>query len=275
MSSGIRRYPDVDAVSGCIRDVVTTAILPRFQRLAHGDIREKSGPHDLLTVADLEAERMLTSRLSALMPGSIVIGEEAVAGNPRLVDALREPTPAWLIDPIDGTANFAAGIPLFGTMIALVVNGETRMAWIHDPIRGVTLTAESGSGAYAEGRRLKVAAPKSLAHMAGVANLRYGERDLAARIGARADRVAALVNFRCAAQDYVNLAEGRLHFAFYQRLNPWDHAPGVLIVTEAGGYARRLDGTPYRPTDPPFSGPFVVASDEQSWHWLRAALFAP
>lgn len=275
MTVGIHRYPDVDAVSGYIRDVAATAIMPRFQRLAHGDIREKSGPHDLLTVADLEAERMLTSRLSALVPGSIVVGEEAVAENPRLLDALHDPTPAWLIDPIDGTANFAAGIPLFGTMIALVVNGETRMAWIHDPIRGVTLTAERGGGAFAEGWRLTVAAPKSLAHMAGVVSLRYGDRGLAARIGERADRVAALLNFRCAAQDYAAIAEGRLHFAFYQRLNPWDHAPGALIVAEAGGYARRLDGTPYRPSDPPFSGPFVVASGEQSWHWLRAELFAP
>src|SRR5919106_4920939 len=97
-----------DKVETLMREAAANAILPRFRRLQHHEIEEKT-PGELVTAADREAERILSAGLSALLPGSLVIGEEAAAADPALISRLADGGDIWLVDPLDGTANFAAG----------------------------------------------------------------------------------------------------------------------------------------------------------------------
>lgn len=272
------RLPDSDRVAAVIAEVAAEVILPRFRALHHGDISEKTSPSDLVTIADVEAEQRLTPLLSALAPGSVVVGEEATSAKPELIEAVKGEGPVWLVDPVDGTLNFAAGLALFAVQVAFVVGGETLACWIHDPVRGITAMAERGAGAVLRGepegeRRLKVAQPASLAHMAGSPNFRFAEPALAERVAGRLRRLGSLLMLRASAQEYLAMAEGRMHFAVYHRLYPWDHAPGTLLVEEAGGIARHVDGSRYRAADPPFGSGLIVTPNEESWRWLRDALF--
>ena len=146
---------DMDHVSGLIRAAVEAKILPRFRNLAAGEIAQK-GPNDPVTIADIEAEEMLSRLLLEAYPETLVIGEELVSREPATLDALLGDTPVWVIDPVDGTMNFADGNPVFGTILAYVVGGQTKAGWIHDPINSVTVTALLGGGAWSDGRRLEV-----------------------------------------------------------------------------------------------------------------------
>jgi fructose-1,6-bisphosphatase/inositol monophosphatase family enzyme len=260
---------DIEAVAALIRAAAAEQIMPRFQCLDAGDIEEKS-PGDLVTIADLETERVLTPQFEALMPGSLVIGEEAAAKDPAILRRLDGEDSVWLIDPVDGTANFAAGMPLFASMVSLVRAGEVEASWIHDPVADVMAVAARGAGAWLDGRRLKVAAPIPAASMSGSLTLRFGDRELVRRIAGHADRVGSVFSLRCAGQEYLTLVRGRAHFALYHRLLPWDHAAGYLLHREAGGYGRRLDGSAYSPRL--HDGGILLAPDEASWHALHQIL---
>lgn len=281
---------DMEAVGDLLRQAGREIIMPRFRRLRVDDIREKAQA-DLVTIADEEAEAFLTPRLEALLPGSRTVGEEAVSANPALIGLLGEPGYHWVIDPIDGTASFAAGCALFACMVALVKDGDAVAGWILDPPTGRLYMAEKGAGAVLREpdgslQRLRTANPPSLAHIAGVANFRMKDRDLAARIAYRLDRTAGVLNMRCSGQEYPAMALGQIHYGIYGRCIPWDHAPGALLLTEAGGVVRRLDGTPYRASDPPagalhraadkpWGSPMLAACGEDQWNWLKTGLFDP
>ena len=253
---------DADAVTRIIREVAQEVILPRFQRLAAEDIREKKGPNDLVTIADTEAEHLLTGRLTGLLAASTVVGEEGVAADPSVLDRLAGGGPVWIIDPVDGTLNFAKGRPRFGVIVALVVDGVTRQGWIHDPLADHTAIAETGQGAWIGDRRLIVAAATPLHALRGSAGWRRHDR-LTAGVG-------KLVNQGSAAHDYLDLLDTRLDFAFFRQLNPWDHAAGVLMHQEAGGHSAYLDGTPYRPRP---GGPgLLLAPSADSWRALADLL---
>ncbi|HWT09899.1 MAG TPA: inositol monophosphatase family protein, partial [Roseomonas sp.] len=167
---GAARAADVAAL---LRDAARAEILPRFRRLAQGAVRTKSGPLDLVTDADEAAERVIEAGLARLFPGCVVVGEEAAAADPSVMDRLADADLAFVVDPVDGTANFAAGLPLFATMAAAVVKGEVVGAWIHDPLGDDTAIALRGEGAWIadpEGRPmadLRVAAPAPLERMVG------------------------------------------------------------------------------------------------------------
>ncbi|OYV32064.1 MAG: inositol monophosphatase, partial [Acidocella sp. 20-61-6] len=125
---------EIDAVVALLRAVAGAEILPRWRRLGAGDVRTKSGPLDPVTVADEAAERALTAGLNRLFPGDDVLGEEAVSKDFSRLERLKQPGRVWLVDPIDGTANFAAELPLFGVMAALVEADEVKAGFIYDPL---------------------------------------------------------------------------------------------------------------------------------------------
>lgn len=265
---------DMDAVRLLMEEAARTTILPHFRKLEAKQIDQKAGPHDVVTVADKASEDFLTPRLQALLPGSTVVGEEASSADETIMDALRRPGYAWLIDPIDGTANFAVGNQLFAVMVALVKDGDAVAAWIYDPIRNICAMAQKGQGAVmreADGATRKVTMPKppSLAHISGAPNLRYGDRDFAGRIAHRMDKTAGVMILRCAGQEYLAMLDGHFHYAIYNRAMPWDHTAGCLLITEAGGIAKRLDGSLYRAADRPFISPLLVACGEEQWGWLK------
>src|SRR4029077_6332694 len=125
---------------------------------------------DLVTEADEAAERMITAGIVKQFPGCVVVGEEATAADPSRLNLLANADLAFVVAPVDGTANFAAGLPLFGVMAAAIVRGEVVAAAIHDPICDDTALAIRGEGAWSEasdGRRtdLHVASPVPLAEM--------------------------------------------------------------------------------------------------------------
>jgi fructose-1,6-bisphosphatase/inositol monophosphatase family enzyme len=260
--------PDSERVARLIAETAAAEIMPRFRHLEREEIREK-GPGDLVTTADLAAEQRLGAALHDLLPGSCVVGEEGVAADPALLSALDGSDPVWLVDPIDGTGNFAAGRPVFATMVALVRCGSTLMGWIHDPVSGLTASASAGEGAWRAGRRLHVATAP-LPGADGSTGIWRGNRRLGRRLAKRPDLVSAVFDLRCAGQEYLALAEGTAHFALYNKLNPWDHAAGQLLHREAGGSSALLDGTPYAPR--PGATGLLLAPDATSWETLRRCL---
>jgi fructose-1,6-bisphosphatase/inositol monophosphatase family enzyme len=264
-------------VAALLRDATRAEVMPRFRRLAPGDIRAKTGPLDLVTEADEAAERMIAAGLLAMFPGCLVVGEEGTAAEPGLLDRLADAPLAFVVDPVDGTANFAAGVPLFGCMAAAFVAGQCVAAWIHDPMGDDTAMAARGGGAWVAGptgqrlAALRVAERLPVAQMIGAISWGYFAEPLRSRIPGRLPRLAAAVNFRCAAHEYRLIASGQGHVAMYHRLMPWDHAPGALIHAEAGGYAALLDGQPYDPARHR-SGGLLLAPDREGWEQTHAAL---
>jgi fructose-1,6-bisphosphatase/inositol monophosphatase family enzyme len=162
---------------------------------------------------------------------------------------------------VDGTSNFAKGNPRFAVIIALVVDGITRMGWIHDPVAGRMVIAEQGGGAWLGERRLSVLPSAPLDRMAGSVKR---AAHLVAKIGSVGRKGSA-------AHDYLDLATGRQHFAHFRRLMPWDHAAGVLIHQEAGGFAMMLNNSPYTPVLHA-DGQLLLTPGEQSWREISALM---
>jgi fructose-1,6-bisphosphatase/inositol monophosphatase family enzyme len=266
---------DLAVVESVLRDAARAEIMPRFRRLGAGDVRAKSGPLDLVTAADEAAEHAITAALRRAFPGCLVIGEEAATADPALLDGLGGADLAFVVDPVDGTWNFAAGLPLFATMAAAIVRGEVVGAAIHDPVGDDSALALRGEGAWTQspdGRHqdLRVIAPAAVAAMSGTVSWRYlppGERAMVCR---NLPRVDACWDYRCAGHEYRLLAGGRCHFLVFNRLWPWDHAPGWLLHREAGGYAAQFDGAPYSPMVT--TGGLICTPDAASWQALRSAL---
>lgn len=260
--------PDPAEVSAAIRTVAAAEILPRFGKLADAERWEKK-PGSWVTVADTAAEAALIAALTSILSGSVVIGEEAVEETPALLQQLTEDRPAWLVDPVDGTANFAAGKPIFAVMVALVIGGETQAGWIYEPLSDVMYWAVAGQGAWRDDAPISAAQAAAPDAMAGSLGARL-RRD-----PALSGRFARIENLQCCGIEYARLASGGLHFAHYRRLKPWDHAAGALLHREAGGYSARLDGTPYRPGETQGEeGGLLLAPDPATWRDL-AALIQP
>lgn len=263
------------ALDAILRDAARAEIMPRFRRLAEGDVRAKSGPLDLVTEADEAAERKITAALLVQFPGCVVIGEEAASADPSLLTRLQDADLAFVVDPVDGTSNFAWGLPLFATMAAVLIRGEVVGAVIHDPVGHDSAMALRQQGAWTQHEDghhadLKVAAPVPLAQMVGGASWRFLPGDLGLQVAARLPRVAASFSYRCAGHEYRILAAGHCHYLLYGRLLPWDHAPGWLLHQEAGGYAACFDGTFYRASS--YDGGLICTPDADSWQILHEAL---
>lgn len=266
------------AVAALLRDASRSEIMPRFRKLAPEAVRTKSGPLDLVTEADEAAERLIEAGLTALFPSCVVVGEEGTAADASLLQKLAGAELAFVVDPVDGTANFAAGVPLFGCMAAAFVRGEVAAGWIHDPLGDDTAMAVRGEGAWVEdyaGTRLgamQVAAPAPVGRMVGAVSWGFMPGEMKARVVSRLPRLAGTVNYRCAAHEYRLAAGGHAHLLVYNKLMPWDHAPGWLIHREAGGFSARFDGSEYL-AGHHVTGGLICAPDRASWEEAHAALF--
>jgi fructose-1,6-bisphosphatase/inositol monophosphatase family enzyme len=280
---------DPETVRRFVEETAAEEIIPRFRRLADHEIRAKEGG-ELVTAADVASEARLTRLLQDHLPGSCVVGEEAVAERPEVLELVRGSDPVWLIDPVDGTANFAAGRPTFAVMVALIEKGAILASWIHEPSLERTAVAEAGSGAWISDTRLRVAAALPLSDMRGTLHAgSFGGRELGRRVEAARKRLGALPSLRCAGAEYVRLAAGELHYSLFPekaaeeevagavhytlftKMMPWDHAPGVLLFTEAGGLARTFDRRVYDPSRRDSPG-LLLAPDEASWEALHEVL---
>ncbi len=261
-----------------LRAAARTEVMPRFQHLQPGMVRSKSSPTDLVTEADEAAEAFITRGLHRMFPGCLVIGEEACAADPALVGRMAGAELAFVVDPIDGTSNYCAGLPLFGVMAAAVVAGEVVAAAIHDPVCDDVAVALRGEGAWMEtpagGRtRLAVSAAADPAAMTGCVSWRYMPEPRRSAVVRNLTGLAGVFDYRCAAHEYRALAAGHLDYLVFNRLMPWDHLPGWLLHQEAGGFSAHFDGTPYRPTDG--TGGLICTPDRASFERLRDRLLAP
>jgi fructose-1,6-bisphosphatase/inositol monophosphatase family enzyme len=227
--------------------VAAEVILPRFGRLSAADTAEKT-PGDWVTIADRESEAIITDELLRLDPHARVVGEEAASADPSLIDTV-EHGRVWLVDPLDGTNNFAAAREPFGMMIALVEDGVTQRGWIYDPVGKRLCHAGSGSGAFIDGVRVNCGERSGREPVATYSNYWFSADQCAAIERAAAGVLDLRHGLRCAAAQYAALVDGTHDIARFERIYPWDHAAGALFLTEAGGHIARPDGQPYRLTD--------------------------
>jgi fructose-1,6-bisphosphatase/inositol monophosphatase family enzyme len=260
-------------LSELVRDVAKTEIAPRFQRLAEQDVYSKAtreDPTDIVTAADRAAEAAFTARLPELVPGSIVVGEEAVADNAALLDHLEGSAPVWLVDPLDGTRQFAAGTGPFAPMVALVEGGALLAAVIYFPLSEELFAAERGSGAFRNDLPLR-ADPRARAALRGTLYTRFMPDDATMQLSHRSQGHDAIAGVACAAHEYTQIALGEKDYVLYHRLFPWDHAPGALIVREAGGTVRHPDGREYGVLDR--RELTLIAPTAETWERARLELF--
>ncbi|GES28913.1 inositol monophosphatase family protein [Streptomyces angustmyceticus] len=238
---------DLAAVEDAVRRAAADEIMPRFRQLAAEDIVEKNGPHDLVTVADRRAEEHLTAALTALLPGSVVVGEEAVHADPRVLDALHGDAPVWIVDPVDGTRQFVHGDPGFATLVALAHRGEVLASWTYAPALGLMAVARRGAGAWLNGVPLRAGTPSSGAVL-DVATSHYDFTTDAQKQVLAALDTGGVAPRPCgsAGLEYLHVARGEIDATAFSWENAWDHAAGLLLVHEAGGASGTVAGQPFR-----------------------------
>lgn len=262
----------LSALMGVMAKVAAAEVLPRFRAVLSESARAKTAPDDLVTDADIAAERALGVALAALLPGVVMVGEEAVSADPAVLDRLSGDALVAVVDPVDGTWNFAHGLPIFGVILALVQGGRTLAGVIHYPVTGDFIAARPGAGAWhvaTDGTRtrLSVASPAPVAELSGF----IAPRRMA---GAEQYALAALQfratqTLRCSAWEYRAICPGAMGFTLTEGLMPWDHAAGVLIHAEAGGYSSLPDGQRYHPGLT--AGNLLLAPDAATWARVRDA----
>lgn len=226
-----------------MRQVSERAILPRYQALAQGEVIDK-GPGDVVTVADHEAEALLAEALAEIEPGVPVVGEEAAHADASVLDALHGD--CWIVDPLDGTRNFALGKPPFGIIIARASGGLCEAGWLYDCLSGRFCAAQRGGGAWIDGEPV-LARPTGVEPPVAALSLVFMDESHREAVKTHIAPHYSLVDIPyCAAEQYPRLALGINDVSIFERTLAWDHAAGALWLNEAGGKAARPDGSPYR-----------------------------
>jgi fructose-1,6-bisphosphatase/inositol monophosphatase family enzyme len=256
------------AVAAVMREAADRAILPRYQTLAAHEVSAKA-VDDMVTIADTEAETILAEGLARLMPEATIVGEEAAHADPALMDRLGDEL-CWIIDPLDGTNNFAAGKPPFGILVALAEAGQTIAGWIWDPLRQRLCHAHRGHGAFIGEERIVAHASGQQPPIAAI-SLMFADPAQRQALKTHIAPHYTLVDIpRCAAEQYPRIALGENDISIFERTLAWDHAPGVLFLNEAGGMAARPDGSPYR-VDEDRKG-LIGAASPALWDELAARM---
>jgi myo-inositol-1(or 4)-monophosphatase len=235
-----------------------------FLEIGSLKIERKIGP-DPVSAADYRAEKSLQSALSSAFPDYGFLGEEG-----GIVEG-KDPSHIWIVDPLDGTANFLCGLPLFAVNVALVSDGTVIAGVTHLPMLGETFWAERGGGAWLNGKRLQVSGQDELIRSILAVGIPFAGKPRHAQFAAEmqrlTERVLGLRRLGAAAVDMAYVACGRFDAYWEQSLNAWDMAAGVVIVEEAGGIVTDTLG---RPVD--LMGGTVLASTPQIHSDLVAAL---
>lgn len=259
-------------VEAAVRAAAAAEIMPRYRQLATHEIVQKSGPHDLVTAADRRAEEHLTASLTRLLPGSAVVGEEAVHADPSVYDALGEDAPVWIVDPVDGTRQFVHGEPGFCTLVALAHRGEVLASWTYAPALGEMAVAVRGRGATLNGAPLHSGSPVPGAVLrVAMSHPDYtSDAQKRALLGLRTDGIEAR-SCGSAGLEYLAVACGAQDAVAFNWELAWDHAAGLLLVAEAGGTQSTLAGVPYRITGGN-ALPFTAARDAATAEAVLTAL---
>ncbi len=269
---------DLERLAEIVTHAADQEIIPRFRKLGEGAVREKTSALDLVTDADEGAEAVMRQSVAKAFPKAFFVGEESVEKDRSALSKIADADLAIIVDPVDGTNNFAWGLPLFGVILAVVAKGETIAGLIYDPIGHDCSFAIRGHGAWHKAESgstydMKASKPKPVNELVGVSSWYHMSEPMRSQVTANFAKVRAAFSYRCAAYEYRLIAEGHIDFSLSNKLMPWDHAAGVLMHQEAGGYSALLDGKPYKPTV--HQGGMLLAPDKASWQALHEALFAP
>ena len=265
-----------EKIADIIREVAAEKIVPRFQQLEKHEITTKTGPQDFVTIADLEAEEELTRIFKDMVPGSYVVGEEAVSKNETDMGMLATHDGlVWVVDPVDGTANFTRGDKKFGCIVALVSKGKTIQSWILDIPGDRMAIAEQGGGVEINNsRRTFPQMGNDLNETRGFISRKFLPKKLKEDLKDVLDsRFGNIETYLCCAHEYLDILEGDAFFSMYSRIRPWDHLAGCMMMTEAGGYVRKWDSSHYGPGDE--HGGVIVAQDKEVWETIHSLLLEP
>ena len=207
---------------------------------------DKKGAIDLVTEIDLQIERDFRTMVAERFPGHVVLGEEFSSADDRATTAEF----CWVLDPIDGTTNFAHGLPIFCSSLALEINGEAVVGAVYDPNRRELFTAERGAGAWMNGVPIRVSSAGTLLDSLLVTGFHYSihkePEELMGLFSEFITRARAVRRLGSAAIDLCYVAAGRFDGFWEQKLQPWDVSAGALIVQEAGGHVSTASGEPFR-----------------------------
>src|SRR3954447_11851775 len=203
----------------------------------------KKGTIDLVTEVDVAVEKMFRAMIAERFPDHQILAEEMGGADAAPAG------PCWVFDPIDGTTNFAHGLPIFCASLALEIDGVAEAAAVYDPNRSELLTAERGGGAFLNGRRIHVSSAERLVDAMLVTGFPYDVHtrveEIVGLFGAFVGRARAVRRLGSAAIDLCYVAAGRMDGFWESDLKPWDVAGGALIVAEAGGRVTNMDGSPF------------------------------
>ncbi|MEL7151545.1 MAG: inositol monophosphatase family protein [Pseudomonadota bacterium] len=260
-----------------VRRVAKAEILPRFRTLAEADVSTKTGPEDLVTEADVKAEAAITEAALAVLPDALIVGEEAAETNPALLTQLAEAPLSIIIDPVDGTWNFAKGLTTFGVILAVAARGQAVFGLLYDPVMDDWIWARRGGGAWYENaqgakRRLTIEGDTE-GGLTGFVPLFNFPEPTRLRLAGSLPGLRRIWSVRCSCHEYRTLALGGADFCLSSALKPWDHAAGALVVEEAGGAVGLLDGRDYR-ASVTSGGALLSARSPSMLDTLRRA-FAP
>ena len=238
--------PDPQYLATAVEIVLRAGDIQRLRRDSGFRI-DKKGEIDLVTEVDLECERLCRGILAERFPDHDILAEEMSSGPTEAARARYR----WVFDPLDGTTNYAHGLPIFCASLSLEVDGRAIVGAIFDPSRGELFTAERGAGAFLNGQPLRPSTTAVLGDALLVTGFPYDVHrkldDLVAMFGAFLGASRAVRRLGSAALDLCYVAAGRFDAFWEQHLKPWDVSAGALIVEEAGGIVTGMDGTPFSP----------------------------
>lgn len=221
-------------------------LLRRGHQQGAGQVASKSSAVDLVTEFDLASERLISDGLRQRCPGHAIYGEESGG-------ALPAAGPVWVIDPLDGTTNFAHGYPVFSVTLALLVDGQPELGVTYDPLRDDLFWAQRGQGAWRGERRLHVSSAATLGTSLLATGFPYDRAATAdnnlAEFSHLMPRTRGVRRGGSAALDIAWVAAGWLDGYWERRIELWDVATGVLLVREAGGQVSSYSGRPWQPGD--------------------------
>lgn len=263
----------VAGVVAAVRQAAAEEIMPRWRRLAAHEVMQKDSPYDLVTVADRLAEERITASLTALLPGSVVVGEEAVHEDPTLYEALGGDAPVWIVDPVDGTRQFVHGDDGFCTLVALAHHGELLGSWTYAPVRELLAIARRGHGATLNGQPLLSGSPRPGEELE-VAYSHPDSTDAEARRALLGLHTSGVAPRPCgsAGLEYLAVASGAIAATAFSWQMAWDHAAGLLLVAEAGGAQSTVAGEPFRVDGRDNALPFSAARDEETLRRILSLL---
>ena len=215
-------------------NVSQNIILPKFKNLSEDEINYKNGS-DLVTAADIEAEKELKKKLLKILPNSNFIGEEEYSRNENILNFYNEDAYCWTVDPIDGTTNFANGRDKFAIMIALTFKEKILRSWIYKPLDKIMCSAIVNDGAYINNNKIITKSKNIIEETIGSISTKYWENHEWEKLKLIKNNFAEVSSYKCIGYEYVDISIGKRNFAILSKLSPWDHIPGILFVRESGG----------------------------------------